>query len=445
LESIGWKLTATTAFVLFNGFFVAAEFALVKVRASRVQSMADSGSKRALVVMHLLANMNLYLSACQLGITLSSLILGWLAEPAVAAGLQALLIAAGLNINPVVLHVVSLAFALTLVTLLHMVIGEQVPKIWAIQSAERASLAIAYPLRLFAMAFKPLIWVINSLSNSLLRLLGVNPEATHEGVHDASELQAILASSASAGKITIRQREFAQNILEFSNLQVRHVLVPRSDIVWLSQNDPTEENLRKVRESGHSRFPLCEHDLDAVLGIVHTKAVLAAMSSGAADVDLASLSRAPAFVPDTMPLSRLIVELQRTRAGCGVVVDEHGTVLGLVFLDDVLEEIVGPIYDEFDDAEAASEPSLTRLSEKAVEISGAMSFPEARQLLALDHDGESDTIGGFVIALLKSLPKNGDQLVVGPYRVTVLRVSGRRIRRLRFEPTAAEAETASPE
>ncbi|MFH2005717.1 MAG: hemolysin family protein [bacterium] len=433
MGGIGWKLLATALFVFLNGFFVTAEFALVKVRVSRVQAIAASGSRRAKLVAHLLENMNLYLSACQLGITLASLILGWLAEPAVAAGLKALVAAAGFEIHAGVLHIVSLALALTIVTLLHMVLGEQVPKIWAIQRAERTSLAIAYPLRFFAAVFSPLIWVVNSLSNGMLRLLGVNPHAAHDGVPDASEIRSILASSASAGHITIRQREFAQNILEFNDLEVRHVLVPRADIVWLSQRATREETLRTIRESGHSRFPLCDDGLDSVIGIVHSKALLVKMADDD-NVDVTSLARTASFVPDTMPLSRLIVALQRSHSGCAVVVDEHGTVLGLVYLDDALEEIVGPIYDEFDDAEAAAEPMLTRLSEKAVEVSGAMSFPEARQLLQLVQESEADTIGGFVISLLKALPKKGDRLLIDPYCVTVLSVGGRRIRRLRFDP-----------
>lgn len=434
MTGIGWKLAATAVFVLLNGFFVAAEFALVKVRASRVQTMADAGSGSAKVVAYQLDNMNLYLSACQLGITLSSLILGWLAEPAVAAGLKVLLTAVGLSLPTAALHIVSLALALTIVTLLHMVIGEQVPKIWAIQRAERASLLSAYPLRIFAAAFRPLIWVINSLSNGLLRVMGVNPDAAHEGVHDASEIRSILAISASAGKITIRQREFAQNILEIAELEVRHVLVPRADIVWLAKDASPQDYLRLISESGHSRFPVCDPDLDTVIGILHTKALLAAMGQDA-EVKLTALARKPSFVPDSMPLSRLIVALQRSRAGCAVVVDERGTVLGLVFLDDALEEIVGPIYDEFDEPESTTEPRLKRLSHKAVEISGAMSLPEAQQLLQLQHDSEADTIGGFVVSLLKALPEAGDQLLVGPYRATVLCVSGHHIRRLRFEPT----------
>lgn len=434
MGSIGWKLLATAVFVAMNGFFVAAEFALVKVRTSRVQSLAESGSRRAKLVAHLLDNMNLYLSACQLGITLASLTLGWLAEPAVAAGLKAIVVYAGFQLHPGALHIISLAVALTVVTLFHMVLGEQVPKIWAIQRAERAALGIAYPLRIFAAVFGPLIWVVNGLSNGLLRLLGVNPHASHDGIPDVSEIRSILASSATAGHITIRQREFAQNILAIADLEVRHVLVPRADIVWLSATSTSEEILRTIRESGHSRFPLCEGGLDKVTGMVHAKALLATMGN-AEEIDLTALARAASFVPDTMPLSRLIVELQRTRAGCAVVADERGTVLGLVFLDDALEEIVGPIYDEFDDAEASAEPMLTRLSDTAVEISGSMSYPEARLLLDLAHESEADTIGGYVICQAKTLPSNGDQLVIGPYRVTVLRVAGRSIRRLRFEPT----------
>ncbi|MCW8985392.1 MAG: hemolysin family protein, partial [Thermoanaerobaculales bacterium] len=233
------RLGATLFFVLLNGFFVAAEFAFVKVRGSRVEALAKAGSGRARIAQGILGRLDLYLSSCQFGITVSSLILGWLAEPAVAELLMAGARTLGWPVgeSPLI-HAVSLAVALTIVTTLHMTLGEQAPKIWAIQRSEATALGVAYPLRIFTAVFRPLIWVINHIANWMLRLVGISLAGQHETTFSSDELRAILAASAQAGQISSRQRQFANNILGFINLQVRHVLVPRVDVVWLADPQP---------------------------------------------------------------------------------------------------------------------------------------------------------------------------------------------------------------
>jgi CBS domain containing-hemolysin-like protein len=439
IPTVALRLTATLFFVLLNGFFVAAEFALVKVRGTRLQALADSGSTRARIAGSILGHLDLYLSACQFGITVSSLILGWLAEPAVAH----LLVAGGAALGwPVsqgpLLHLVSLALALAIVTMLHMTLGEQAPKIWAIQRAESTALAIARPLWLFTLVFRPLIWVINKISNWMLRMVGIS--SPHEGdpIFNADELRAVLAASARSGEISARQREFADNILGFVNLQVRHILVPRVDVVWLSVRNPNDDNLRIIRKSGHTRFPLCEDDLDAAMGIVHTKDVMMALSQGR-PLDFAAIARRAVYIPDTQPLGRMIVELQRGRAKSAIVLDDHGTAIGMAFLEDALEEIVGPIQDEFDD----EEPPVNQPAPGVFEVRGDLPLPEAVDLLGLDETGSDDTIGGHVVSLLRRLPEAGDELTVGTYRVRVTEVSKRRVLRLRFETIKTESEEAS--
>jgi CBS domain containing-hemolysin-like protein len=439
--TFGWRLVATAFFIGANGFFVAAEFALVKVRGTRLNVLAERGSRRAKLAQHIQRNLGHYLSACQLGITVASLILGWLAEPAIADLLLASLATTGIDVsgNHPLVHGVAIAIALTVITFLHMTFGEQAPKIWAINRAEFMSLQVAYPLQAFATALRPFIWIIDRASNWMVRLAGIAPGNFDEGSHSIDELMGIVASSARAGHISHRQRELAENIFGIIGLEVRHILVPRVDVDYLSLQNPLEDNLKTLRESGHSRFPLCQIGLDSVIGIVHAKDVMAALVQGV-QPDLRKVARRVVFVPNTQPLSAFIVRMQQTHSHCCVVVDEHGTAVGLAFLEDAIEEIVGPIRDEFDE----EVPSVKRLNDGSVEVPGSLALPEAADELDLPDLNEEaeDTIGGHVVAVLGRLPRKGDQLKIGPYRVTVADVSRRRISLLRFSLGSTEAETA---
>ena len=425
------RLAATFFFVAANGFFVAAEFALVKVQTGHLRELSKR-SPRARVAYHLRSHLDQYLSACQLGITLSSLILGWLAEPAVAELLLWGAGAAGLGLDPgsFWVHAVALTLALSVVTFLHMTLGEQAPKIWAINRADAVVLQVARPLQLFAAAFQPFIWVINQSSNGLLRLAGMGPDELGDASHNVEELRTMLAASAEAGHISDQQLELAENVFAMIDLEVRHILVPRVDVEFLSLQRPLEENLGILRESGHSRFPLCEVGLDSVIGFIHAKELLRAEPAGEA-IDLRALARPPLFVPDTQPLARLIARMRRARSHCAVVVDEHGTGVGLAFLEDAIEEIVGPIRDEFDEPE----PEVRNSGGGVIELPGSLALPEAEELLGADELGdESDTIGGHLVAQLGRLPRAGDELTIGRYRLRVDEVRQRRIVRLRAEP-----------
>ena len=431
------RLVATLFFVVANGFFVAAEFALVKVQTGHLRERAKR-SRRARTAYHIRSHLDQYLSACQLGITLSSLILGWLAEPAVAELLLWGAAAAGLGLDPgnLWVHAVALTLALSVVTFLHMTLGEQVPKIWAINRSEAVVLQVARPLQLFSAAFRPFIWVINESSNGLLRLAGMSPDELGDSSHNVEELRTILATSAEAGHISDQQLELAENVFAMIDLEVRHILVPRVDVTVLSLQRPLDENLSILRESGHSRFPLCEVGLDSVIGFVHAKELLRAQPAGET-IDLRTLARPPLFVPDTQPLARLIARMRRARSHCVVVVDEHGTGVGLAFLEDAIEEIVGTIRDEFDEPE----PEVRNSGGGVLELPGSLALPEAEDLLgAAELGDESDTIGGHLVAQLGRLPRAGDELTIGGYRLRVEEVSQRRIVRLRAEPIGVEAK-----
>ncbi len=439
-----WRLAATFLFVALNGFFVATEFALVKVRPTRIDALVHQGNRRARRLMGILERLDLYLSSCQLGITVASLILGWLAEPAVAALLVGLAGKLGIVASPGLVHGVSLAIALATVTILHMTIGEQSPKILAIHRPEPMALAFALPLKIFTGLLKPLIGLINIISNLLLRPFGLHGAGEHaEGAFSADELKSILAASSQAGHISSRQRQFGENILGFINLEVRHILVPRVEVVELSTEDTLEENLKIIRETRHTRFPLCgDGELDNVKGIVHAKEVLRVLT-GDKELDLEAIARKPLFVPDTQPLARLIYELQRAHTECAIVVDEHGTAVGLAFLEDALEEIVGPLSDEFDEVA----PMVEEVDAKVTDVDGRLPLPEAAQRFGIEaaEGDDEDTIGGYIVSHLKRLPRRGDELTIERYKVTVTQVERRMARRLRFEELEDPTDEGKPQ
>jgi len=425
----GWKLVATAFFVALNGFFVAAEFALVKVRVSRLDALARAGSRAAGATMAILGNLSLYLSACQLGITISSLVLGWLAEPAVATLLLSAVSSAGLEVHDShLVHMAALAIALTVITILHMTFGEQAPKIFALHKPERLALFVSYPLLWFTAALKPFIWLINGISNQLLGLVGVSGHDAHGEVHDVEELRAILRTASEAGRISGRQQLFGENVLGLVRLQARHVMLPRVDVVFLSTARSQDENLAVLEEARHSRYPLGDPDLDSAVGMVHGRDVIAALLKGD-PIDFRAMARPLPTVPDRQPLGRLIMNLQKQRVTCALVVDEHGTAVGVAFLEDALEEIVGPIGDEFDQ----ENPWIEKVDDDTVEMTGGVPLPDAGDVLGIDLGHEDDTIGGYVVSVLGHLPPEGEEATVPLYKVTVTEMTGRRVTRLRFE------------
>ncbi len=444
---IAWRLGATLFFVVLNGFFVATEFALVKVRATRIDNLVKEGSRRARAVQHILRHLDRYLSSCQLGITLASLILGALGEPAVSVLIVASVRGLGLQIaeDAAWLPIVSIGLAFAVITVLHMTLGEQAPKMWALRRSERTALRTAFPLRLFTWVFRPFISVVNSISNWMLRVAGLPVGHGEDAVHSSEEIRSMLAMSWAAGHISKLEHEVTENVFRMMNLEVRHIVVPRVDVAYLSLSRPDAENMAVIRDSGHSRLPLCKVGLDTIIGFVHTKDVMQQLLDRQT-LDPEVLAREALFVPDTMSLSNFLLELQTNRQHCAAVLDERGTVIGLAFREDALEEIVGPLGDEFDEHER----DLVDLGDGAYDIAGRMSVPETCDRLDFelgeDEDENEDTIGGHVTARLGRLAKVGDQVRVGPYVATVREVSRHRVRRLRLEPAPdAEAEVASSE
>ncbi|HEV2856188.1 MAG TPA: hemolysin family protein [Thermoanaerobaculia bacterium] len=431
----GWGLLIGFLLVALNGFFVAAEFALVKVRPTQIEPMASEGVRRARVARHMVRHLDAYLSATQLGITLASLALGWVGEPAFAWIVRPLL--AGLaRDNPQLVQSVSLTVSFLVITILHIVLGELAPKSIAIRKAEGTALVVALPLYVFYKLTYPAIWVLNHTANRLLRLVGIAPAAEGELAHDEEELR-LLLSSTNASQLSTQKRELLDNIFELSHRVARQIMLPRQDVVYLSTSRQLAENLRIARRSGHTRFPLCDGDLDHVVGLIHIKDLFRR------DRPLTSLqevARDIAFVPETLELDRLLKRMRTERFHMAAVIDEYGGVSGVVTLEDVIEEIVGAIQDEFD----VENPELLARGDGVYEVSGGMLVEDLEEALGVElSERDEDTIGGVVLSELGRNPAEGDHIELGPVTLEVLEVQHNRVNTVRV--TVLQPETVPPE
>jgi len=434
---IALKLAAVFVLVALNGFFVAAEFALVKVRGSQLDTLIDEGHPRARRAKHITQHLDAYLSACQLGITLASLGLGWLGEPVLARIVEPLLFRFGLESEAIV-RGVSFALAFSIITTLHITLGEQAPKILAIQKAVPATLFISGPLGWFYAIFKPAIAFLNWLSNWLLRVVfRTQPASEHELAHSEEELRVILAQSAAQEEVTALGKELLINALDFSERVVRDITTPRGEVVFLNTEDSFEENLRAAIESKHTRLPLCEGHLDNTIGLVHIKDLLRLTRE--TNPDLLAIKRDLHPVPEMMPLEKLLTFLLAKHAHVALVVDEFGGTTGFVTLDNVLEELVGDIQDEFD----AEKPELRKLNEDEFDVEGSLGLYELKDLVGLELESEEvSTVGGYVTERIGHLPRQGEQTRIEDYLVTITETDGRRVGKLHFKRQAATRDAA---
>jgi CBS domain containing-hemolysin-like protein len=428
-------VTLALFFVFLNGFFVAAEFALVKVRGTQLDPLVAAGNRKAKVARHMVTHLDAYLSATQLGITLASLALGWIGEPAFGHLVEPL-VARIPGASEATTRAAGLLTAFLVITILHIVLGELAPKSFAIRKPKVSSLMAAYPLYFFYKLTFPAIWVLNHAANAFLKIFGVEPVSEHEMGHSEEEVRLLLASSA-ATDVSEEKRELLDNVFELSHRTARQVMVPRGEVVSLSTEDSLEENLKLARESGHTRFPLCEGGLDQVVGLVHIKDLFRVTP---AEADLEAVRRDMPFLPETLTLDRLLARLRHEKVHMAAVLDEYGGVSGIVTLENVIEEIVGPIQDEFD----AERPEIIQRAENLYEISGAMLIKDLEDELDLEvsHRNE-DTIAGVVLSALGRRARLGDETQVGPLTLRVVEVDGNRIQtlRVRIEPEAAEDES----
>jgi CBS domain containing-hemolysin-like protein len=427
--SIGWRVVAVLVLVLLNGFFVAAEFALVKVRDTQLSPLIKKGQKRAKAADYILTHLDSFLSAAQLGITLASLGLGWIGEPVFTRLLEPVF--GWLSIDsPRLRHVLSFTIGFSAITFLHISAGEQAPKWLAIQKPLPTSLWIAYPMIWFHKLSYPFVVILNWSSQWLLRQVGLEPATEGEGVHSEDELRLLFAASEKqAGGPSIR-RAIVLNALDLRRRVAREFMRPRQEISAFSTESTVSECLELAEKTRYSRFPLTEGgDLDRTLGVVHIKDLFAMRLKARTGADLLPVAKKLIYVPETAQLEKLLQMFLERKLHLAFVVDEYGGTVGLVTLENVLEELVGQIQDEFDQ----EKPLLVRCGENAWEAAGALPLHDFEELVgvALQEEGLT-TLSGWVTHRLGGFPKPGDQLNVGNFHLEVEEMEGMLVAKLKI-------------
>ncbi len=431
-------LVVAVVMVIMNGFFVAAEFALVKVRGSQLDELVKQGRPFAKTARWLGDRMDASLSACQLGITMASLALGWVGEPAFARLLEPVFHAIGVT-STTALHTTGFIVAFTIITTLHLVIGEQAPKIYAIRRPELIVLWCALPLKICYIAFYPFLMALSFVTSKLLHLVGIEGASDHESPHTEAEIRTLIYEAAASGELTKSDHRLLHAVFEFDDIICRRVMVPRSDAIFFEVDEPLSECLKIVQASQHTRYPLCEDSLEHVVGIIHIKDLIGIDAN--AKIDLRELARAPHHVPETMPISQLLRHFQKTHQLMAIVVDEHGTVVGVVTLENVLEQIIGPVEDEFD----AESPDIAPDGEGRFIVQGSTSLDVINAKFGLDLDAvDVDTLAGIMLERVGRVLKVGDRVEFDGTQAEVIEVDGARAKRIRVTPPGAAPNPKPP-
>ncbi len=425
-----FKLGAVAFLVAANAFFVAAEFALVASRRTRVEAMIRRGDTKAKLVRRALQHLDKYISATQLGITLASLGLGWIGEPAVARTIEGAFAGLPAPLDQVAAHGVASALAFAFITFLHIVLGELAPKAMALLYPEATSRWVAGPLIVFTIATNPFIWMLNGTANATLRLFRLRQPGEHERVHSPEEIQMLVEQSQMAGSLGKQDARLLAGVFEFSEKNAREVMTPRTDMIALMVGESVAEAADRIAEAGRSRYPVYRASLDDIVGIVHAKAVLAALRKGGPPPTLESLLRPAHFVPGSREVEDVLADMKLKKAHMVIVLDEFGGTAGLVTMEDLLEEIVGQIEDEYD---RPGRPSAAAVSGAAPVFPGSADLTEVSErcklaLMSQDYT----TLGGYLFGVLGRLPKVGDRVPVegGEFEVTAM--DGRRIAEAKF-------------
>ncbi len=427
-----FNLFLALVLVGLNGFFVAAEFALVRVRESRIVQLEQEGSRRASVVRETLRDLDSYLSVCQVGITVASLALGWVGEPAVSHLIRPVLEAVGIT-NERIVSIIAIVLGFSAITYAHLVFGEQAPKYFSIQKAEKVSLWISRPLNLFRLLFNPVVWVVNASTNFVLRPWGIRLGEEMEA-HSEEELRIMISSAVSSGELEPEEHEYLTNVFEFGDTVAREVMVPRPDIEALPYDAPLSELVEKAAFGRYTRYPVYEGDLDHVLGAVHIKDLFRAASEEVDTFDIRPLIRECLVVPENKPIEQLLREFQQRKLQMAIVIDEWGSVEGLITIEDVLEEIVGEIQDEFDEGEAAIE----EIGDGVYAVDGRIPITDVNEYFKIDLPHEDfDTIGGYVLGSLGRPPEPGDTVEADDATLNVKSVDGPRVSMLTLQRNEA--------
>ena len=429
------QLFIVLGLVVLNGFFVASEFAIVKVRSSQLEALEAAGDRKARRAIEVTENLDAYLSATQLGITLASLALGWVGEPFLAGLVGPLLAKLSITSEPLA-RMLTVGIAFGIITFLHIVLGELAPKSIAIAKPVPTTVWVSVPLGFFYQLFRPAIWFLNGTATWVLRkILRIRPLSERELAHSEEELRVILTESEDAKQVTPIGKEILMNALDLRKRVVRDITTPRKEVVFLNTEDSFDENLTRAIQSRHTRFPLCDGHLDNAIGLVHIKDLLSQMRAPAPD--LTKIRRDLLPVPEMMPLERLLTFFLSKHAHIALVLDEYGGTVGVVTLDNVLEEIVGDIQDEFD----TENQEFKRVNADEFVVDGALALYELKDLAGINIESEDvSTVGGYITHLTGHLPAVGEQVRIAPFQVTVTKADDRRVLEVRFQRMSEDEE-----
>ncbi|WP_162054948.1 hemolysin family protein [Pontibacter pamirensis] len=425
-----FDILLTIFLVLLNGFFVAAEFALVKVRSSQIELRALAGHSMAKLTQNMLTHLDAYLSATQLGITLASLGLGWIGESVVSQIVINVMEYFGFRGSEVLAHQIALPISFAIITVLHIVFGELAPKSLAIQRSESTALAVAFPLRFFYVLFSPFIWLLNGLANLVLRGMGIQPTHGAE-VHSAEELRLLFEQSVESGAILDAHHELIENVFEFNERMVKQILVPRTKVAAVDVNVSEQELMELIFNEGYSRLPVYSGNIDNIVGILYVKDILSIVRRGEA-IHVEELMRPAYFVPETKKINLLLKQFQRRHMHMAVATDEFGGVSGIVTIEDIIEELVGEIQDEYDE----EVPIVQKVGDFDYKVSGSATVSDANDYLPypLPEGEDYETVGGLLNVIYGQIPENLNEITsFNEYEVRVLEKSERRVEWVLFK------------
>ncbi|HEF1901070.1 hypothetical protein COK25_16010 [Bacillus cereus] len=435
-----FNLVMVAILIAFTGFFVAAEFAIVKIRSSRIDQLVAEGKRGALAAKKVTTNLDEYLSACQLGITVTAMGLGWLGEPTIEKLLHPLF--EKWNLNPSISSVLTFGLAFMIMTYLHVVVGELAPKTMAIQKAERVTLLLAGPLMMFYKVMYPFIWVLNGSARVITGLFGLKPASEHEVAHTEEELRLILSDSYESGEINQAEYKYVNNIFEFDNRIAKEIMVPRTEIVGFYLEDSVEEHMKVIQNERYTRYPIFGEDKDDIIGMVNVKDFfIRYMTEDQKDLSsIRSYMRPIIEVMETTPIHDLLLQMQKKRIPMAVLYDEYGGTAGIVTLEDILEEIVGEIRDEYDEDEA---PPIQHVNEQHIIVDGKVLISEVKDLFGLHiEEDDVDTIGGWIMMQNHEI-EEGQHVEAEGYEFKVLEKDAYQIKRVEIRKMEQEEEKAA--
>mgnify|MGYP003935219703 FL=1 len=397
---------------------------MVKIRSSRLAQLVEEGNRKAKIAQKITENLDAYLSACQLGITLASLGLGWVGEPAVARLIEKPL--ENLGVSQVAIHTIAFIIAFSMITFLHIVLGELAPKSLAIQRTEGIVLNVARPLVWFQRLMYPFIWLLNGTANAMLKWVGIEPAKAGELAHTEEEIRILVSQSHKSGLIDNTEMTLFDNIFEFSERIAREIMVPRVDMVTIDVNDTHEDVVRKIEQEHHTRYPVTQGDKDHIIGFVHIKDLYLQMNRNE-DFSIKKILRSVIMVSEAAEISSVLKEMQKNRSQIAVVVDEYGGTAGLITMEDIIEELVGDIHDEFDNEEI---PEIQKTND-GYSVEGRVLLKEINDLLGTEIDDvDVDTLGGWMYSVLSKKPVKGDTVQKEGYLFTIEKIDENRIERI---------------